>query len=367
MKMNILHTEASPGWGGQEIRILREAIAMRERGHNLVFAIQADGGLVKPLREKGFKVYEIPFTYKRSIRCLLTLFKIFKKHKIDIINSHSSIDSWLTGIAARLKCIKIVRTRHLSTPIRKGLNSRLLYKTLADAVVTTCKRAALTIREQASISPERCLSIPTGMDIESFKASAADSVAFRKKFKISEDTILIGTTCILRGWKGVQHMMEAIKKLPDMKNLKLVVVGDGVSRLWLENICRELGVTDRVIFTGYIDNPAAAINAMEIFLLLSTANEGVSQASLQAAYLGKPQITTPIGGLDEVCLDGKTGYVVPVADSSAVARAIRKLLKNPQRRKDFGEAARQLVIENYTIKHTYEEMERIYRQVLSSK
>src|SRR5204863_6242297 len=108
----------------QEIRILRESEGLRARGHTIILAPPKGGGLVPHAREKGFTVYELVYKKSRALQCLRRILKIIADEKIEVINSHSSLDSWLGGIAAKMKKIPLVRTRHLSTPVRKGLNSR---------------------------------------------------------------------------------------------------------------------------------------------------------------------------------------------------------------------------------------------------
>ena len=162
--MRILHTEASNGWGGQEIRILRESEGMRERGYQVCFAVTEGGKLAKRAREAGFTAYEFPIGRKYLLSAFMNLRKVIKKEKIDIVNTHSSWDSWIGGFAARSIGVKVIRTRHLSAYIRSGLNSKILYGKLADAVVTTCESVAQVIRKQAGIEINRCRSIPTGVD-----------------------------------------------------------------------------------------------------------------------------------------------------------------------------------------------------------
>src|ERR1700722_15490046 len=133
--MRILHTESSSGWGGQEIRILKESRGLRDRGHACFFAVATGGGLVSKAQNEGFIVFEILFKRPRALLAIWELIKIIRSQKIDLIVTHSSLDAWIGGIAARLCCKPVLRLRHLSTAIRTGLNSRLLYKTLADFVV----------------------------------------------------------------------------------------------------------------------------------------------------------------------------------------------------------------------------------------
>ena len=99
--MNILHLEASPGWGGQEIRILREAEGMRSRHHQVVFAVMRGGRLIQEARSAGFTVYEMPFQKLAWPMTIWRLFTIMRRHGIDLVNTHSSLDSWIGAIAAR--------------------------------------------------------------------------------------------------------------------------------------------------------------------------------------------------------------------------------------------------------------------------
>ena len=105
---------------------------------------------------------------------------------------------------------------------------------------------------------------------------------------------------------------------------------------------------------------------MDIFTLLSTGHEGISQASLQASWLKKPLITTTIGGLPEVCIDGVTGLLVPPASPEKVAEAVLKLANDADLRKSMGENARKLVEKNYLFDHTLNAMELMWSELSSS-
>lgn len=361
--MRVLHTESSSGWGGQEIRILRESEGMRSRGYEVIMAVAKGGGLVAEARKRGFTVYELNFKKGSAAATLMQLMKIARKHDIELINTHSSMDAWLGGIAARMLKKKVIRTRHLSTPIRKGLNSRLLYKGLADFVVTTSSSIIPMICTQSRLSPFACKCIPTGIDPSQVRANPEDIKKFRESLKVNDNDILVGTACFLRSWKGINDFLQAALLLKDVAQLKWVIVGGGHLREYVDR-AKEMGLEETVIFTGHLESPFPAIAAMDIFLLLSTAHEGVSQASLQAAYLERPMITTPTGGLCEVCIDGKTGIQVPIRSPHHVADAIVHLMEDPQLRKTLGKSARKHVEAKFTFQQTLDNMESVYASVL---
>lgn len=364
--MRILHTESSSGWGGQEIRILREAEGMRQEGHEILFAVAKGGGLVTKARERGFIVHEMIFKKRHACPTLRQLCGLIRKEKIDCVNTHSSMDAWFGGLAARITGKKIVRTRHLSTPIRKGLNSRLLYGVLADYVVTTSAKIVPIICEQAKISHDVCHSIPTGIDPISLAVSQQDAQKFRSSLGLQEGDFLVGTACFVRSWKGIKDLMQAAQILKNEPRIKWVIVGGGYVDDY-RSFADQLGLQETLFFTGHLESPYVAIAAMDLFALLSTAHEGVSQASLQAAYLGRPLLTTDIGGLPEVCLPGQTGRIVPPFSPGKVAEAVLEFFHQPDLCCRFGENAKRLVEEKFTFDRTLREMKKVFTHLVDEK
>ena len=364
--MKILHTEGSTGWGGQEMRILRESMGMRERGHEIVLAVNRGGILIEKARKEGFTVYELSFKKSAAAITIPKLFSLFKKHDSDIVITHSSLDAWIGGIAARIAGKKIIRTRHLSTAIRCGLNSFLLYKCLVDFVVTTSSCIIPLIAKASGLKKECLKCIPTGIDPSSLVIDPAQIAQFRHSLGLDALDVLVGTCCFVRSWKGIDTLLRAAQLLQHHKEIKWVVVGGGHVDDYRPK-AKAMGLEKSVIFTGHLDKPYSAMGAMDIFVLLSTANEGISQASLQAAYLSRPLITTPIGGLPEVCIEGKTGMIVPVFSPEKTAEAVLALALDPYRRRALGAQAKALVQERFTLKHTLDQMEDVCFDVWHQK
>lgn len=360
--MNILHTESSNGFGGQELRILRESEGMRKRGHEIILAVAKGGGLVDKARSEGFTVYEIDFKRSKAPFAILQLVRIIKKHKIDLVNTHSSLDAWLGGIAARSAGKKVIRTRHLSTTIRAGINSRLLYNRLADFVVTTSSRIISPIVNQSGIPSENCKLIATGVEVEKLNPPKDQIQKFRDSLGLTDEDCLVGTVCVVRSWKGIGDFLRAAHLLRDIKAIKWVIVGGG----YLDHfrpLFEELNLQETVFFTGHMDNPFPAMAALDIFALLSTGHEGISQSALQAAYLEKPLITTTVGGLPEVCKHEETGILVPPYSPKDIAAAVLDLYDDPEKRVRLGKQARELVENKFTMEHTLDQMEQVYQKI----
>lgn len=364
--MNILHTEASPGWGGQEIRILREAEGMRAAGRTVIFAVMKGGKLIEEARSSGFIVYELNFQKWAWLWTFLRMICILKRHRIALVNTHSSLDSWLGGIVAWICRIPNVRTRHLSTPVRPGLNSRILYGFLPDFVVTTCEAIIPAIASQSKRALDTIRSIPTGVDPKRMQFSQQECQKFRENFSINSEDFLVGTACFMRSWKGILDFLQAAQQLRDVPRLRWVIIGGGHEEKYRQR-AKDLNLEGIVFFTGHLPYPIHALNALDVFALLSTAHEGVSQAVLQAAFLSKPLISTNIGGLSEVCIDNETGISVPTFSPTSVAQAVLRLMHNPILCKDFGTKARERVLEKFMMDRTVSEMKKVYDQVLAEK
>jgi glycosyltransferase involved in cell wall biosynthesis len=361
MSKRILHLESSPGWGGQEIRILNEARGMRKRGYTIYFAVAKKGKLIARAKSFGFKVFEVNYRKIAWGFSFFYLIWIIKKYKIDIIVTHSSEDSWLGGIIAKLLKKPVVRTRHLSTPVKKGLNSLLLYNFLTTYVVTTCQISAKTLAKQSKKKKSFFHSIPTGIDVKSIEIDEKEKRKWRNK--IGKNSFIVGTLCFIRSWKGIEDFLKAANFLREFSSIKWVVIGGGHSKKY-KKLAKELNLEEIVTFTGHLENPYSAISSLDVFLLLSTAHEGVSQATLQAAYLEKPIIGTDVGGIPEVCIHKKTGFLVPTFNYRKVADAVLKLKGNRKLIEKMGKKGKELVLEKFTYEKMLDKMEDIFIKAL---
>ena len=320
--------------------------------------IAKGGGLIPQAKKNNFKTFEI---FYKKIFWPISFFKlliIIVKNKIDIINTHSSEDAWLLGILGKILKIPVIRTRHLSTRVKKGLNSIFLYNFLADHIVTTSSEIIDKISKSSKKKKDNFSFIPTGIDVLKILKNIQKTKEFRKKYKILDDDLLVGTVCFMRSWKGVFDFIKAAKILKKHQKIKWIVIGGGHMEKYMKLAKDEK--LQNVIFTGHLENPYHAIDALDIFLLLSTAHEGVSQASLQAALFEKPLITTKTGGLKDVCIHNETGINVDVFSPNQVAESVLFLQKNKHIAKNLAKKARKRVLENFTQEKMISQILEIY-------
>ncbi|NTW35479.1 MAG: glycosyltransferase family 4 protein [Syntrophobacteraceae bacterium] len=359
----ILHTEASTGWGGQEIRILREMTGIRERGYRVLLACPPEAARAARAAAAGFEVLSMAMDKRRMIFGVHDLRRRIREHGVDLINTHSSTDSWIGSIAGRLERVAVLRTRHISSRLNGNLFTRLLYGRLCHEVITTGEFIRSQLIRDLKLNPTRVRSIPTGISVSDY--TKADGGGVRCAMGIAEDVPVLGIAAVLRSWKGHLVLLEAVKCiLQAFPRVKLLIVGNGPMRRAIEDRIRELQLVENVLMTGHREDIADVVDAFDIAVMASYASEGIPQFALQAMASGKPVVATRVGGIPEVVLDRETGLLVDPKDPEGIARAVVELLKDAEGRKRMGERGRQRVVSHHSFERMLDQMEECYRRHL---
>lgn len=360
--MRILHTEASCGWGGQEIRILTEARGLIRRGHHVELVCPAEARIFQEAPAYGVPVRAIPIGKKR-LGPLLAMRAFLRENRFDVINTHSSTDSWLAAVACKTMADAppIVRTRHLSTAVNTSRSTRWLYEKACSLVVVTGEALKTQLIRDNGYPAGQLTSVPTGIDLERFRPQPRDQA--RTALALPVDVTYIGILATLRDWKGHTVLFEALTQLlPTHPDLRVLIIGDGPYRDRLDARAKVLGITERLDFVGHRTDAERWLPAIDVFTLPSWGDEGVSQALMQAMACALPIVTTPVGSLTEIIHDGETGLLVPPRDASALARAIARLLDDPALGARLGAAAHNLAVANCGETLMLDRMETIFRR-----
>jgi glycosyltransferase involved in cell wall biosynthesis len=340
----VLHTESSPGLGGQEMRTLSEARWTAERGWRVLLAGQPDGRFVERARAAGLEAVGVRMRGAWDLRAVCVLRRLIRRERVSIVHTHSSVDGWVGGVAARTAGVPVVRTRHVSIRIRRRWNP--VYRWLADRVITSGE----TIRDLvvgAGVDPARVVAIPAGVDLGEFPGCSANADAIRKDLGLSRP--VIGSVAMFRGSKGHAHLLDAFDMVHARHpTARLLLVGEGIRRPWVEGLARERGLGGAVVFTGFRSDVPELLRVMDCFVLASTRTEGVPQSLLQSFAAGVPVVASAIGGIPEVVTDGKTGLLVPPEDAAALARAVEAVLGDRAGAAARSRAARHLVEERFS-------------------
>jgi len=364
-KFNLLHTEWSKGWGGQEIRIHGESMALKERNVNVFIACQPDSLLLKKCIESGVKC--LPIKMNKGLNFLATVKIIFFiiKNNINIIHTHSSVDSRVGGIAGKICRIPVVRSRHISEPVNKRFFTWFQYMLIADRVITSGALIRKMLIEENKMRPSQIVSIPAGVDTNLYlKKQNPQDQNIVQELNLN-NKFIVGMVSVLRSWKGHKYAIEAFEKLVQKtNNFHLIIVGDGPKREEIETMVNNLDLKRYVTLTGHIDNPIPYYRAMNIVLLPSYAGEATSQTLPQAMIQGIPVITTNIGGLPEIVEHKKTGLVVEPKNSQQIYDAVYQLYSDKKLAKKISAAGKKKILEKFTYEKMVEDTYTVYKNLL---
>lgn len=357
-KLTILHTEASMGWGGQEIRILDESAGLRARGHDVQLAAPADAPIFAAAQKRGIPVHPVSLNLRR-IASISAFMRLVRELKPDVIVTHSSADSWIAAAATRFPRSRaaIVRTRHLSTPVAGNALNRWLYGRVPARVVTTGEAIRTHLIERLGLSPASIVSVPTGADISRFQPG--DRKRARETLGLSPDVPIVGIVATLRSWKGHRFLISAMDD-PRLAAARLVIVGEGPQDPALREQARASRANDRIVFAGQQEDVTPWMQTFDIFALPSTGNEGVPQALMQAMATGLPVVTTPVGAIPELVKDGESGLLVPPENVAALTDALARLLSDSALAAKLGAGGRACVVRNYASTAMLDRMESIF-------
>ncbi len=330
--LRIIHTEAATSFGGQEHRIFKEMVAMREAGHHLEAICQPRAQLTTRLRQEGFTVHTMemdgPFHF---VRAVLTIRQILKNGAIDVLNTHSRRDTVIAATAGRLAGTPlIIRTRHLANRV----NPLLSYTWLPHCVTTDSQfvRNQLITR---GVAPERIENIYTPL----LKQTPIARSTLREELNLPNSAVVVGCVAVMRANKGHADLVRAMVPLfAEHANLHLVVAGEGAPVFHqIQELVRSLNLQDRVHLLGRREDIPNVMAGFDIFCL-ATRLEASGMVFLEAAAAGLPIVATAVGGVPEMLEDGRTGLLVQLDDQNSLRAALLKLIDQPILRKQMGQA-----------------------------
>jgi glycosyltransferase involved in cell wall biosynthesis len=336
---------------------------MRTRGHRVWIAAQPSSVIWRKALEAGLPV--IPFSEKglRFPQSILRLARFFRSEWIDVVNTHSSKDGWIGGIAARLAGVRcLVRSRHIEVDYPSRWRSRVAFGHLPDRVMTTSSRISARLVDELGLDPARVQCVSTGIDLEKF--SPGNGEAVRTECGWGPEVPVVGMISVIRSWKGHRYFLEAARRVVETEpTARFLIAGSGPGEAALPEAVRQAGLEGRVALLGHREDVPELLRALDVVVLPSTAHEGIPQILLQAQAVGRAAVGTRIGGIPEVIHDGVNGLLVAPADAVDLAEAVKRLLADQALRETM--AARAMEgRERWGLERMCAEVEAVYRAVL---
>ncbi|MFC5453918.1 glycosyltransferase [Prosthecobacter fluviatilis] len=361
----IAHSEASLGWGGQEHRILAEISGFRKRGSAVWLIAPANSEIYRRASQA-----DIPLLAQRFDQRHLLPFHILRvawwlhRHRIEIVNPHSSRDGWLLTIAARIARVPlIIRSRHFDVPIPNKALSQLMYKDWSHHIITTSPKITASLLSTFKLNPNEITTLPTGVDLDRFRPEGpkADFSAY----SLPPQTPLVGMITVIRAAKGIQVLAEAVRLLKINHGIRVhcIIAGEGPALDYIKSEISRFAVEDHFTLLGHREDVPEIMRALDI-VAIPSFHEAIPQSGLQALATGIPVVASDVGGIPSIIRNGETGRLAPPENAVALAAAIRETLEQKAQTQAMRQAGLQLVRSQHSLEAMLDRLEAVYCQHL---
>ena len=368
--------------GGSAHHVLLASEALDARGYQTVLVkgdvAPGEAEMRDLIRETGAKPRHVSglgraISIRQDWSALVGLYRILRAVRPAVVETHKSKAGVLGRLAAWLAGVPVVvHTFH--GHVFHGYFSRwksflivLLERLLArwtDAIVAVSHRQRTELLRYRIASPDRLHAVPYGLKLGPLAACKRDPDGFRAELGVAPTTPLVGTVTRLTPIKGTEVFLAAAQTVARAHpEARFVVVGDGELRSELEDLARRLGLEGRALFAGIQHDMLPVYQALDL-VVLSSYNEGLPLALIEAIAAGCYVVASRVGGVSDLVPDSEVGITVAPGDATALADAIAVALREERR---VPAARRDRTARLYGVDRMAEDLDRLYRTLLEDR
>ena len=316
-------------------------------------------------------------TFKpRDLKALAKLYRLMRRERPHIVHTHTAKAGFLGRVAAQLAGAPVIlHTYHghvlhgYYSPLKTNL-LRWMERVLAritDCIVAVSPQVKNDLVAYGVAPADKITVIPLGFDLEPFFGCQQYKGEFLRELGLDDGTRLVGIVGRIFPIKNHHLFLESAARVSSNADaVRFVIVGDGILRPEMEDYARELGISDRVIFTGWRRDLPRIYADLNV-LVVSSNNEGTPVSAIEAMASGVPVVGTKVGGVPDIITDGENGYLVPPRDPEALAGAVLRLLQNPELASRMGQVGQTMARERFAIRRLIGDTENLYSQLLREK
>jgi len=369
-KHRIFFLITSSNFGGAETLLYNQVRHLnKEKFEVLVCSIKSKGMISQRLEQHGTRVESIdfdihqiwktPLQFVKKISILKNLIRNFQPDIVQTSLFQANVMGAIIGtflkVPVRIATVHMVLKKRIFEPFVERLLSPFITKYIA---VSEDIRHFYV--EKLLLAGAKIQVIYNGVDENKLVELSREEVPVNDILP-SPRIVMIGR---LDGQKNIQVLLKAVSELLLTETpVGLLLIGEGPKRDSLEKLTRALKIDSHARFLGYLGNPMPFLATSEA-LVLSSSEEGLPIAILEAMALKKPVVATAVGAVPEIVKNQQTGYLVPPEDPGALANAIANVIKKPDLSKKMGEEGHKLFQERFSIHATVKQLESLYSTLM---
>ncbi len=376
--INVLHlitaTEQNKGVGGAETLLLAMLKNIDKSRFHFTIAYASKGVMKKEFEAAGAEIVPLDTRLHLDIAAILRIKKILQERKIDILHSHQPRLDLFGAIACRLVGKPMLFTRHLSiseSPI-SGFKKAVficfdkITVALANKIICASKSIADDLESYEKADRRKMEVIYAGLELRLYDADI-NKGGIREEYGIPEDAPLVGMVGRINAQKSHQYfIMAASEVLKEEPESRFLIVGDGPLRQEQERLAKSLCIDSNVIFTGYRTDIPRIVADLDISAL-SSLTEALAVVNMEAMAMGKPVVSFDVGGVSELVVNGKTGFLISPKDWKAFANAILELIRDKGKAHQMGLSGRRRVEEMFSLAVMVSKHAKVYSEMSECK
>jgi glycosyltransferase involved in cell wall biosynthesis len=363
--MKILHLNTEKTWRGGEQQTLYLLESLNQRPITSHLVCQPVSPLAERARAADIEMFPIEMHGETDLAAARHLRKLIRKFSYDILHSHTSHAHSLAYLASigYNTCRLVTRRVDFSIFRRSFLRlSALKYRYMADHYIAISHKIK-QVMVADGIASDRIFVVHSGVDLKRFEKDSGNHLI--AEFNLKPDEKVVINVAHLAGHKGQQYLVQAIplvvKKFP---RVRFFIVGKGELLAELKALAASLGITRELVFTGFRSDVGAFYKIADLFVM-SSVQEGLGTAVLDALAQGKTVVATACGGIPEIIRDGETGRLVAPADPKAMADGIIEMLSRPAAARAMADEGRTMVKNYFSVDVMVDKNIGVYERVLT--
>lgn len=368
-KTKILHLISSSGLFGAENIVLTLGKNIQDNQFNSIVGAfhnnhDAKNEIIERARELGVETYSLTCNGRFDLGAVFRLKKYLVQNQIDVLHTHNYKSDVIGLIASKMAGIPVVATAHGFTDVSRAVSA---YEKLDRWALKSFFKKVIVVTDSVlkGFPADKKRIISNGINIGHYAVDGKKGAILRKKFHIAGGEILIGMIGRLSREKNQKMLLEAVYPIMrDNVDVKVIIVGDGPKRDELKQFGEARHMTDRIIFTGILQDTVPVYSAIDIFVL-SSQTEGVPLTILEAMASEVPVVATRVGGVPNIIEDGQTGFLVDSKDTQALRGRIEELINDREKGQQLAKSAYIFVKDHYSEGKMSDAYKKVYREVLN--
>ncbi|EQA45296.1 glycosyltransferase, group 1 family protein [Leptospira broomii serovar Hurstbridge str. 5399] len=359
----ILHIDTETGWRGGERQLFLLAEGLKKRKIQQLILCRPGSALETKANEAGLPTVTLPLKSEWDFASVTALRDLVRAKGVRIIHAHTAKAHSIAWMAkAKLPQVRLIVSRRVDFKIRRNWFSRRKYVSPRVDMFLSVSNKIRDVLIQGGVDPAKIVTVYSGIELNLASRKHSNAAFLRKEFHLQKDELVIGNIAALVDHKDQRTLLNAIALIETEQKFKVFIVGEGALRKELEDLARQKGLLDRVVFTGFREDIPEFLSLFDIFTLTSK-EEGLGTSILDAMAAGLPIVATNGGGISEMLTPEKGAFVAQVGDAEFLAKSYKTLLEDSRLRKTFGAFNKEFV-KKFSIKNTVRRTELAYYSFL---